>query len=209
MKKLKLFLLLIIFVNAFAIHAQNQNSKNTTENLNTDTPKGLYKTINRKSENPLLIINDFIWGNDTTILSIIKPNDIDKIKVLKDGAATQLYGEHGKHGVLIINLKDKNINTLEKFKTAYALHDGNSKVQKISGIIYDINKKPIPNVSITNMNRKESFKSDSEGNYSIIARENDLVTFYVNSYKISMLKVKGTKINVVLSSNSKSEISIK
>lgn len=209
MKKLKLFLLLILFVNAFAIHAQNQNSNNITENLNTDNPQELYRALNEKPENPLLVINDFIWGNDTTILSIIKPNDIDKIKVLKDGAARQLYGEHGKHGVLIINLKDKNINTLEKFKTAYALHDSNSKVQKISGIIYDINKNPIPNVSITNMNRKESFKSDSEGNYSIIARENDLVAFYVNGYKASMLKVKGTKINVVLSSNSKSEISIK
>lgn len=38
----------------------------------------------------------------------INPNDIDAMTVLKDKAATELYGEKGKNGVIIITLKKDN-----------------------------------------------------------------------------------------------------
>lgn len=202
MKKLKLFLLLIIFVNAFAIHAQNQNSKNS-DSIKKSVTQELYIFLNEKSDNPLLLINGFIWGNDTTVLSIINPNDIKDIAVLKDKAAKDFYGENGKNGVLAITLKDKNINSLDKFKTAYSLHNNNSKEQKISGVVYDSNKNPIPNVAISNINKKESFKSDSKGKYTLTARENDILIFYLSGFKSKIVKIKDTNLDVFLETNLK------
>ena len=40
-----------------------------------------------------------------TALKEINPNDIESINVLKDKAATDVYGEKGKNGVIIITLK--------------------------------------------------------------------------------------------------------
>jgi TonB-dependent SusC/RagA subfamily outer membrane receptor len=41
-------------------------------------------------------------------LKEINPNDIESISVLKDKSATDLYGEKGKNGVIIITLKGDN-----------------------------------------------------------------------------------------------------
>ena len=35
----------------------------------------------------------------------INPNDIESITVLKDKSATEVYGDKGKNGVIIITLK--------------------------------------------------------------------------------------------------------
>lgn len=210
MKKFILISLILLLINSISIHAQIQGSDYSSEySKDTISASIQNSNLNEKTKNPLLIINGFIWGFDSTVLSIINPKDIDKINVLKDEAATQLYKDFGKNGVLLITLKDTSINNIEKFKTAYGLHDSNSKEQKISGIIYDIKKNIIPNVLIKNLNRKESSKSDSNGNYSIIARENDLVVFLADGFKMSTLRIKGNKINVVLSIKPESEIQVK
>lgn len=208
MKNITPILLIVFFVNVFAIHAQNQDSTNS-DGLKKSVTQELYIFLNEKSENPLLLINGFIWGNDTTILSIINPNDIKEIDVLKDKAAKDLYGENGRNGVILLTLKDQNINTLEKFKTFYGLHNTNSKEQKISGIVYNENKKTIPNVFISNLNRKESFKADSNGYYSLIARENDILVFYLSGFKSKILKVKETNMDIILESKPQAEIRIR
>lgn len=208
MKNLKPILLIFLFVNIFTIQAQNLNSKNS-DSIKKSVTQELYAFFNEKSENPLLIINHFVWGNDTSVLSIINPNDIKDIDVLKDKAADKLYGRNGKSGVILINLKDMKINSLDKFKTTYGLQNSNSKEQKVSGIIYNSNKKPIPNAVISNLNRKESTKTDSEGKYSLTARENDILVFYLSGFKTKTLKVKDTKIDVILESNPKPDIQIR
>jgi TonB-linked SusC/RagA family outer membrane protein len=49
-------------------------------------------------------------GNNQTVspLSMINPNDIDKIEVLKDASATAIYGSRGANGVVIITTKRGN-----------------------------------------------------------------------------------------------------
>lgn len=195
--KISKVILILLFLNVFKIHAQNENLKNT-DSIKKSVTQELYVFLNEKSENPLLLINGFIWGNDTTVLSIINPNDIKEIGVLKDKAAKNFYGENGKNGVLHLTLKDQGINTLEKFKTFYGLHNANSKEQKISGVVYDVNKKAIPNVFISNLNRKESFKTDSEGRYLFTARENDILVFYLSGFKSKIVKIMDTNMDVVL-----------
>ncbi|MFL9829560.1 hypothetical protein ABS764_01730 [Flavobacterium sp. ST-87] len=207
MKNITPILLIVFFANVFAVHAQNQDSTNS-DGLKKSIAQELYIFLNEKSENPLLLINGFIWGNDTTVLSIINPTDIKDISVLKD-KDYNIYGEKGKNGVLFLTLKDQNINTLEKFKTFYGLNNDNSKQQRISGVVYDVDKKIIPNVFISNLNRKESFKADSNGNYSLSACENDILVFYLDGFKSKIFKVKDTNMEIVLESKPKSEIYIK
>ena len=40
-----------------------------------------------------------------SVMSALDPNKIERVTVLKDKSATELYGEMGKNGVLLITLK--------------------------------------------------------------------------------------------------------
>ena len=111
--------------------------------------------------------------------------------------------KHRKYKMWIITLKDKNINTVEKFKTAYGIQNTNSQKQKISGVVYDENKKRIPNVFISNLNRKESYITDSDGKYLFTAQENDILVFYLDGFKSKTAKVKGPNLDVFLETNLK------
>ena len=60
------------------------------------------KTI-RAAENPLVIVDDKTI--DFEKMKDIDPKTIDKMTVLKDKAATDLYGDKAKHGVIVITTK--------------------------------------------------------------------------------------------------------
>ena len=47
-------------------------------------------------------------GGSQSSLSFINPNDIEKIEVLKDAAATAIYGARGANGVILITSKTAN-----------------------------------------------------------------------------------------------------
>ena len=201
MKNLKAFLFILFFVNLFKIHSQNQNSKN--DDSIKSVSQELYIQLNKKSDNPLVLINRFFWGNDLAFKSLINPKDVDKIDIIKDTATKQLNSKHRKYKMWIITLKDKNINTVEKFKTAYGIQNTNSQKQKISGVVYNENKKRIPNVFISNLNRKESYITDSDGKYLFTAQENDILVFYLDGFKSKTAKVKGPNLDVFLETNLK------
>ncbi len=52
-----------------------------------------------------------LFGNNLTAnpLSMLNPNDIDNIEILKDAAATSLYGSRGANGVVVITTKTGKI----------------------------------------------------------------------------------------------------
>lgn len=52
---------------------------------------------------PLYVIDGF--PTNSSILRTINPNDINNMEVLKDAAATSMYGNRGVNGVVIINTK--------------------------------------------------------------------------------------------------------
>ena len=60
-------------------------------------------TRSRNASNDPLIVLDGIPYNET--LASINPGDIESIDVLKDGAASAIYGTRGSNGVILINLK--------------------------------------------------------------------------------------------------------
>ena len=51
---------------------------------------------------PLYVIDGFIGGGD---LNSLNPSDIESIEILKDAAATSIYGSRGANGVIMITTK--------------------------------------------------------------------------------------------------------
>lgn len=93
--------------------------------------RGLSTTGNN---DPLLVI-DGIVSNSISDLSLINPNDIASVTVLKDAGSSAIYGSRGANGVLLITTKSGKFN--EKAKINYSGNFGFQKpnvlVNKVSG----------------------------------------------------------------------------
>jgi iron complex outermembrane receptor protein len=63
------------------------------------------------SNDPLIVLDGIpleiggISGNDNNFLSLINPNDIESMTVLKDASSTAIYGSRASNGVLLITTK--------------------------------------------------------------------------------------------------------
>lgn len=57
---------------------------------------------------PLIILDNFRFTGD---ISSINPNDVDNITVLKDAAATSIYGAQGGNGVIVVTTKRGKYNS--------------------------------------------------------------------------------------------------
>lgn len=55
---------------------------------------------------PLFVVGKVQAGGYEQAASIVDPNDIDDVVVLKDVSSTQAYGMRGANGVIIIRLKE-------------------------------------------------------------------------------------------------------
>jgi TonB family protein len=64
------------------------------------------KTTDNKMLEPLIVI-DGKEAPEGTLLNSVKPDQINRIDVLKDENATRLYGDKGKNGVVAITTKNK------------------------------------------------------------------------------------------------------
>ena len=74
------------------------------------------------NNSPLIVIDGLPLSNDTpgggrSILSSINPNDIESFSVLKDAAATAIYGNRASAGVIIIKTKQGTKNLDVQFNT--------------------------------------------------------------------------------------------
>ena len=75
---------------------------------NNDNAKILIRGISSMNhqQGPLFYINNSPVGNDFSIVyNMVDPNDIKKIRVLKEPTQLQRYGFRGSSGVIIIELK--------------------------------------------------------------------------------------------------------
>lgn len=72
----------------------------TTPNLAQMTIRG-YSSINSNSQ-PLVVIDNFVFNGD---IQTINPNDVQSITVLKDAAATSIWGARAGNGVIVITTK--------------------------------------------------------------------------------------------------------
>lgn len=94
---------------------------------------------------PLWIVDGFpiLTGNYQTLgaagqglnaLSELNPNDIESIEVLKDAAATALYGSRANNGVVLVTTKKgRNQKTQISFGTQYGMQSAWRRIEPISG----------------------------------------------------------------------------
>ncbi|MCM4160712.1 hypothetical protein FHG64_05020 [Antarcticibacterium flavum] len=61
--------------------------------------------VNNQGPQPLYVINGEVMKNSFDMKSL-KPENISAINVLKDAAATRMYGEKAKHGVIVVTTKN-------------------------------------------------------------------------------------------------------
>lgn len=71
----------------------------------TPQPKTNKDMLLLNKESPLLIINGAVYEGNAGIINNIKEEDIQSINVLEEEAATKLYGEKGKYGAIMLELK--------------------------------------------------------------------------------------------------------
>jgi len=96
--------------------------------LNTDGSPGAETTIRIRGMNSIqggnnaLIVIDGFQGGD---LRSINPNDIASMEILKDAAATAIYGAQGANGVILITTKR---GTSERPSINYSSEFGHSKI---------------------------------------------------------------------------------
>lgn len=73
------------------------------------------------SNDPLIVLDGVpleiggISGNSNNFMSLINPNDIESMTVLKDASSTAIYGSRASNGVIIITTKKGRANMAPKF----------------------------------------------------------------------------------------------
>lgn len=109
---------------------------------------------------PLVIVDGVNIGND---LSIIDPNDIEKMDIIKD-ASTAIYGVQGANGVILITTKTgkKNRKTKFSYNSYYAIQEAENQIDLLNNYEYaayvneteaaDGNAIPYPNLQSINNN---------------------------------------------------------
>lgn len=109
---------------------------------------------------PLVIVDGVIIGSD---LSIIDPNDIEKMDIIKD-AATAIYGVQGANGVILITTKTgkKERKTKFSYNSFYSVQEAENTLDLMNNLEYagyvneiqaaDGNAIPYPNLQVLNTN---------------------------------------------------------
>ncbi len=120
--------------------------------------------------NPLVIVNGIEINLSTDVKTLtgetiakalnIKEDDVESITVLKDAAATTLYGERGKNGVIEIKVKSAFLNKLPG-------------VQQNEDGSYTINGRKVQKILI---NGQEYFKALSDGQEKLAIEDAEIPT---------------------------------
>lgn len=112
----------------------------------TTKKKTVTKVTLKNGKKPLYVIDGRIQVGD---LGNLSPDDIESISVLKDSPATDLYGEKGENGVVIVTTKHrKNADQLaakvtNKFVPKIKSNDDNSLLRKEPMVLVDGKENPL------------------------------------------------------------------
>lgn len=130
------------------------------------------------SSNPLIVIDGIVTSFGG--LNDVNPSDIETVDVLKDAAATAIYGSRGGEGVILITTKKGLGKTKINFNGNSGINNwvkpnlaGTSEYVNYYKKIYAANNQTLPNYgSVTNVNTdwwNESIKNSQTQNYNLSA----------------------------------------
>ncbi|HLO73570.1 MAG TPA: carboxypeptidase-like regulatory domain-containing protein [Flavobacterium sp.] len=155
---------------------------------------------------PLIVVNENILHKD--VLEAIDPKNIESVNVLKDKAATAIYGQNAKNGAILITTKDISKRELKKLYKKYSAENSINKeteVFKISGTVYDCEKLELSGVYIKNLNSKAETQTDFDGKFSIEVKINDVLEISFLQFKSQKVKIEN-KENLVINLKSDQQI---
>lgn len=139
-------------------------------------------SINYSNE-PLWVIDGVIYGNSSPD---INPNDIESISVLKDAAASALYGSRASNGVILVETKTGNVGTSSfKFISStgitflnqgkFSLMNGQELYDYIFPLVQSEDQFPLPDVNSVNLRNGT--------NWLDIAMQTGIINDYNLSYQ--------------------------
>lgn len=107
-----------------------QQSSGKPGSASTINVRGITSPVSGSTNEPLYVIDGvpfFATKNEDALNPLlgISPNDIESIDILKDAAATSIYGSRGANGVIIVNTKNGQRNQKMRINAGYTLSIGN------------------------------------------------------------------------------------
>lgn len=86
--------------------ARQQRANTYLANLLEGNVAGVHVAATYGSNDPLYVVDGMPVDPDSGgMLSSVNPYDVESITVLKDAAATAIYGSRGANGVIIVKTK--------------------------------------------------------------------------------------------------------
>jgi hypothetical protein len=198
MKILKFLVWNSILLICFQSFGQNYNLIDSLSSIKKSDSKKLFEELYQKEKRPVIVINDLFFDN----IDNLPTDEIKTMLVLKDEEAVKKYGKEAKNGIIIVTLKNENSVAFEKLRKTYQFENTSNIYQKaldITGEIISLNGNPVSDVIISNLNEKESYYCDIDGNYSLKAHKNDVLVYFKNGFETKKIVVNDESIiDVVL-----------
>ena len=169
--------ILTIFCIFFGLNLMAQNSDSFAEN------KARFIVIRdslaiENSIMPLIVINGFIFNEG---INRINPDDVALIGILGQPGATNIYGERGKNGVILINTKKLNENYQTLIRRKETLNYDSTTVI-VDGEISDKKLKELDPNQIFSLNL---LKYDSDAGKSLGLYKHNVAIILTNEMAVS------------------------
>ena len=163
-------------------------SKKESQKIDLNKQQDNFKIRTPQDQQPLYVIDGEIV--DEEVFNKLKDGDIQTINVLKDKAATDLYSEKAKHGVIVVRTK-RNTTPV------YIL---NGKVITDAQVKKLETTNSIKNLEVIHHKKeliKEKYNIDTNGDVIIIETKEDKVPDYIiNDTKVKIVDPKQKNINI-------------
>ena len=134
--------------------------------------------VNENNKIPLIVINGFIFNEG---INNINPDDVAIIGILGQPGATNIYGERGKNGVILINTKKLNENYQTLIRRKETLNYDSTTVI-VDGEISDKKLKELDPNQIFSLNL---LKYDSDAGKSLGLYKHNVAIILTNKRAVS------------------------
>ena len=167
----------LVFNCIYLICAQSI-SQNLENQIKLNASQQLFKELENEEYHLIYLINGFYNENNALYITRINYSEIEKTDCFDEKTALKYTTQNAKNGGCNLILKNKKINNLDALNKHYPFDKRFKNEYTISGVIVNSFNRPIPNAIISNIEKRESYKSDAQGKYSFKVNLNDVLYIY-------------------------------
>jgi TonB family protein len=125
--------------------------------------------VNKDGSEPLIVVDGVV--SEEGQMNNLNPADISSVNVIKDEAATPLYGQRGKNGVIVITTKEAGVLKANVYEMKEALYI-------------------VDGVEMTYDNYQKRYKKDASGSTTFIYKAGDAVEKFGQKGKNGVIVIK-------------------